>query len=256
MRQRPGRLRRFWSRMWSASSRARFWQGGRKIEFWRGSRSARLRSCDLTDRSHDLRASWPDRQALWTGDGAASSSFRQRRRRGALRTRSAARDGRAQRRRRARQSASSFASAFIWATSWRSIDGKNLMGDGVNIAARLEGVACEPGGICLSEDAYRQAVKGRPSISRSPISARTQLKNIAEPIRGLISLRVLPASPRRQSPQCPRSRPTAKKSVRRSCCSPSRSPHCLSSLPSGALWFLNANWPVLRGCRFFEGTGP
>ena len=29
------------------------------------------------------------------------------------------------------------------------------MGDGVNIAARLEGV-CEPGGLCLSEDAYRQ----------------------------------------------------------------------------------------------------
>ena len=31
----------------------------------------------------------------------------------------------------------------------------DLMGDGVNIAARLEGIA-EPGGICLSEDAYRQ----------------------------------------------------------------------------------------------------
>ena len=29
------------------------------------------------------------------------------------------------------------------------------MGDGVNIAARLEGI-CEPGGVCLSEDAYRQ----------------------------------------------------------------------------------------------------
>jgi adenylate cyclase len=35
----------------------------------------------------------------------------------------------------------------------------DLMGDGVNIAARLEGVA-KPGAICLSEDAYRQ-VKGR-----------------------------------------------------------------------------------------------
>jgi adenylate cyclase len=32
----------------------------------------------------------------------------------------------------------------------------DLMGDGANIAARLEGIA-EPGGICLSEDAYRQA---------------------------------------------------------------------------------------------------
>src|SRR5271157_3070024 len=35
----------------------------------------------------------------------------------------------------------------------------DLMGDGVNIAARLEGIAA-PGTICLSEDAYRQ-VKGR-----------------------------------------------------------------------------------------------
>ena len=34
----------------------------------------------------------------------------------------------------------------------------DLMGDGVNIASRLEGVA-KPGGVCLSEDAYRQ-VKG------------------------------------------------------------------------------------------------
>jgi adenylate cyclase len=31
----------------------------------------------------------------------------------------------------------------------------DLMGDGVNIAARLEGLA-DPGGVCLSEDAYRQ----------------------------------------------------------------------------------------------------
>jgi adenylate cyclase len=44
----------------------------------------------------------------------------------------------------------------------------DLMGDGVNIAARLEGIA-EPGAICLSEDAYRQ-VKGR-STGRSLTSA-------------------------------------------------------------------------------------
>ena len=56
----------------------------------------------------------------------------------------------------------------------------DLMGDGVNIAARLEGI-CEPGAICLSEDAYRQ-VKGRldlPVTDLGPI----QLKNIADPIR-------------------------------------------------------------------------
>jgi TolB-like protein/class 3 adenylate cyclase/Flp pilus assembly protein TadD len=56
----------------------------------------------------------------------------------------------------------------------------DLMGDGVNIAARLEGVAA-PGSICLSEDAYRQ-VKGRLDLSVSDLGP-TQLKNIAEPIR-------------------------------------------------------------------------
>ena len=56
----------------------------------------------------------------------------------------------------------------------------DLMGDGVNIAARLEGV-CEPGAICLSEDAYRQ-VRGRLDLAVSDLGP-TQLKNIAEPIR-------------------------------------------------------------------------
>ena len=45
----------------------------------------------------------------------------------------------------------------------------DLMGDGVNIAARLEGIA-EPGGICLSEDAYRQ-VRDKARSSSSTISA-------------------------------------------------------------------------------------
>jgi TolB-like protein/class 3 adenylate cyclase len=56
----------------------------------------------------------------------------------------------------------------------------DLMGDGVNIAARLEGVA-QPGAICLSEDAYRQ-VKSRLDLAISDLG-ETRLKNIAEPIR-------------------------------------------------------------------------
>ena len=56
----------------------------------------------------------------------------------------------------------------------------DLMGDGVNIAARLEGI-CAPGAICLSEDAYRQ-VKGRLDLAVTDLGP-TQLKNIAEPIR-------------------------------------------------------------------------
>jgi adenylate cyclase len=56
----------------------------------------------------------------------------------------------------------------------------DLMGDGVNIAARLEGIA-KPGAICLSEDAYRQ-VKGRLDLAVFDLGP-TQLKNIAEPVR-------------------------------------------------------------------------
>src|SRR5689334_11539647 len=56
----------------------------------------------------------------------------------------------------------------------------DLMGDGVNIAARLEGVA-KPGAICLSEDAYRQ-VSGRLEMEVTDLGP-TQLKNIDRPIR-------------------------------------------------------------------------
>jgi TolB-like protein len=56
----------------------------------------------------------------------------------------------------------------------------DLMGDGVNIAARLEGVA-SPGCICLSEDAYRQ-VRARLDLAISDLG-ETKLKNIAEPMR-------------------------------------------------------------------------
>jgi adenylate cyclase len=51
----------------------------------------------------------------------------------------------------------------------------DLMGDGVNIAARLEGIA-KPGAICLSEQAYWQ-VKGRLDLKVTDLGA-TQLKNI------------------------------------------------------------------------------
>jgi TolB-like protein/class 3 adenylate cyclase len=56
----------------------------------------------------------------------------------------------------------------------------DLMGDGVNIAARLEGIA-KPGAICLSEDAYRH-VKGRLGLAVRDLGP-TQLKNIADPVR-------------------------------------------------------------------------
>ena len=56
----------------------------------------------------------------------------------------------------------------------------DLMGDGVNIAARLQSIA-KPGAICLSEDAYRQ-VKARLDLAVNDLGV-TRLKNIAEPVR-------------------------------------------------------------------------
>jgi adenylate cyclase len=56
----------------------------------------------------------------------------------------------------------------------------DLMGDGVNVAARLEGIA-KPGGICLSEDAFRQA---RDKIKANFVDlGEKELKNIARPLR-------------------------------------------------------------------------
>src|SRR5580700_3492307 len=60
------------------------------------------------------------------------------------------------------------------------IEGDDILGDGVNIAARLEGIG-EPGGICVSDDAYRQ-VQGK--IAAEFIDEGEQaLKNIARPVR-------------------------------------------------------------------------
>ena len=59
------------------------------------------------------------------------------------------------------------------------IDGDDILGDGVNIAARLEGIA-EPGGICVSDDVYRQ-VSGKLDVSFEDMGSQ-QLKNIARPV--------------------------------------------------------------------------
>ena len=79
----------------------------------------------------------------------------------------------------------------------------DLMGDGVNIAARLEGIA-GPGAICLSEDAYRQ-VKGRLDLAVRDLGP-TELKNIADPIR-VYSLQVgTPAQAKPAEPVAPKKR--------------------------------------------------
>src|ERR1700709_794866 len=60
------------------------------------------------------------------------------------------------------------------------IDDNDIFGDGVNIAARLEGIA-DAGGICISDDAQRQ-IRGKVEVTFDDIGPQT-LKNIAEPMR-------------------------------------------------------------------------
>ena len=120
----------------------------------------------------------------------------------------------------------------------------DLMGDGVNIAARLESI-CAPGAICLSEDAYRQ-VSGRLDMAVTDLGP-TQLKNIERPIRAY-SLQVgVPAQAKPEKPAepvTPTAPPTASRvmSSRRAVTAAALAA-LLIVIAGGAWWFLNANRP-------------
>ena len=60
------------------------------------------------------------------------------------------------------------------------VEGDDIYGDGVNVAARLEGLA-EPGGVCISGDAYRQ-VRGKIDTTFEDLGEQ-EVKNIAEAVR-------------------------------------------------------------------------
>ena len=60
------------------------------------------------------------------------------------------------------------------------VEPHDIFGDGVNIAARLEGIA-EPGGICISSSAYDQ-VRGKVGVEFADLGEQN-LKNIARPVR-------------------------------------------------------------------------
>ena len=60
------------------------------------------------------------------------------------------------------------------------VEGDDIHGDGVNVAARMEQIA-EPGGICISSDAFRLA-RGKVELGFADLGEQ-QLKNIAEPVR-------------------------------------------------------------------------
>ena len=113
----------------------------------------------------------------------------------------------------------------------------DLMGDGVNIAARLEGIA-KPGAICLSEQAYWQ-VKGRLDFAVTDLGP-TQLKNIAEPVRAY-SLEV--GVPGRAKPAS-KAKPPAPK--RRSALAPlvAAIAALFVAIAGGAWYFLVANRPI------------
>jgi adenylate cyclase len=122
----------------------------------------------------------------------------------------------------------------------------DLMGDGVNIAARLESV-CAPGAICLSEAAYWQ-VKSRLDLKVSDLGP-TQLKNIAEPIR-VYSLEA--GEPAQPKPATPAELAAPK---RRSMLAPlAAGIAALLVLVAGAgWWFLSANRP---GPVVIDGLAP
>src|SRR6516164_8876621 len=60
------------------------------------------------------------------------------------------------------------------------IEGDDILGDGVNIAARLERI-CEPGGVCISSFAYDH-VRGKVAVEFTDLGEQ-KLKNIERPIR-------------------------------------------------------------------------
>jgi TolB-like protein/class 3 adenylate cyclase len=66
------------------------------------------------------------------------------------------------------------------------IEGDDILGDGLNIAARLESIA-EPGGICISSSAYDQ-VRGKVAVELADLGEQS-LKNIARPIRAYAVVR-------------------------------------------------------------------
>ncbi len=102
------------------------------------------------------------------------------------------------------------------------VKGDDLLGDGVNVAARLEGIA-EPGGICISSSVYDQ-IAGKLDLGIDALGEKS-LKNIERPVR-VYRVRAGASSPRRPA----RGRRAA--------------PYALAGLAAAAL---GAGWWAVRG---------
>jgi adenylate cyclase len=118
----------------------------------------------------------------------------------------------------------------------------DLMGDGVNIAARLQGIA-KPGAICLSEDAYRQ-VRARLDLAVNDLG-ETQLKNIVQPVR-VYSLEVgVPTQAKPTAEAKPREEAKPPEPKKRSTLTLLTAAAALLILiGAGAWYFLGANRPA------------
>jgi class 3 adenylate cyclase/TolB-like protein len=116
----------------------------------------------------------------------------------------------------------------------------DLMGDGVNIAARLESIA-KPGAICLSEQAYWQ-VKGRLDLAVTDLGP-TELKNIAEPIQ-VYSLQIGIATQAKPAEQVTPAAPMPQKRGFGLAPLAAALAALLVVVAGGAWWFLNPNRPA------------
>ncbi len=120
------------------------------------------------------------------------------------------------------------------------IEGDDILGDGVNIAARLESIG-EPGGLCISGSAYDH-VRGRIDAEFIALGDRT-LKNIAEPVRvyalgvGEIA-RANPAEPATLATPAPQKKRFGLAPLAAALAG------LLILIAGGAWWVLNANRPA------------
>jgi adenylate cyclase len=129
------------------------------------------------------------------------------------------------------------------------VEGDDILGDGVNVAARLEGI-CDPGAICLSDDAYRQA-HGRIEAEFADLGEQ-ELKNIAKPMRvyavtpqaiAVAKAEVPAIPPAPQGAATPAATPKARFLQRWPALAAALAA-LLVVIAGGVWWFLNANRPA------------
>src|SRR6202048_4712774 len=81
------------------------------------------------------------------------------------------------------------------------VEGDQIYGDGINVAARLESLA-DPGGVCISGKVHEE-IRSKLSLGYEDLGEQT-VKNIARPVRVWRVLLEGGASPRRETPRAPR----------------------------------------------------